>query len=240
VWKLNFSYSQILKEAHYHKIEQKKIRNLLKIFKSKRGAVICDVGFGLGNYLDFAKEIGYNTYGVDVNPHYVIQAIKNGHHAFLAGDYSNIGKMEFDLVLMSHVIEHLEPDALLVLIKQYVGLLKPDGILIIASPLLGDRFFYDISHVRPYYPQSIWHAFGQNSEELSTERTPWKLELIDINFIKDSFRTRLNRSYYVRDYNLIWFSIMRIKNYLFALIYLVTGARFGIKASWIGVYKKVI
>ncbi len=236
---MNFSYSQILKDAHYHKIEQKRIRHLLKIFNSKIDASICDIGFGLGKYLDYAKEIGYTTYGIDVNPHYVNLAKEKGHHVCLPSEEVTFITMKFDLVLLSHVIEHLEPDVLLVLMKKYVGLLKPDGILIVASPLLGDRFYYDISHVRPYYPQSIWHAFGQNNEELSFERTIWKLELIDIHFIKDSYRTRLNRSYYIDDANMVRFNLLRIINYVYALVYLLSGARFGIKASWIGVYKKV-
>lgn len=233
---MKFDYLSLIQSTHYHKHEFILIQQKL-IDSFKDSASILDVGFGQGKYLDLAKAIGYKTYGIDVNESYVNESIKNGHLCYLISEIDKIDT-KFEVVLMSHIIEHLQPSEIISVIEKYISLLGDNGILIIASPVLGERFFYDITHIRPYYPQSIWHAFGENNEELSKARSGVKIKLKDIYYIKDSYRLRNTRSYYINDGMSVSYSLVKCFNYLLALFYLFSFRKFGITSSWIGIYQK--
>ena len=76
------------------------------------------------------------------------------------------------LVFLSHLVEHLPPADLVLLIPRLCALLVPDGRLVLITPLLGERFFHDFSHIRPYYPQSLRHAFGQQTARSRSATRP--------------------------------------------------------------------
>lgn len=86
--------------------------------------------------LTFSK----NVYGVDLNAQAVRVAKKNGVHARL-GDVEKpwkARKNSFDIVLASHIIEHVvDTDQL---IKQSKQLLKKGGLLIVVTPNLAAWF----------------------------------------------------------------------------------------------------
>ena len=233
---MKFDYLSLVTAAHYHKSEFVLIEEKLRDGFIKNKALL-DVGFGQGKYLDLAKSIGYRTFGVEVNHNYIELSKNNGHECFHISELEKIDT-RFDVILMSHIIEHLQHSEIISIIEKYINLLCDNGILIIASPVLGERFYYDITHIRPYYPQSIWHAFGNNNEELSISRSGVKIKLKEIHYIKDSYRIRNTRSYYIRDGLSFSYYTIKVLNYLLALIYLMSCRRIGIKASWIGIYMK--
>lgn len=233
---MKFDYLSLVKAAHYHKYEFVLIEEKLRENFIKNKSLL-DVGFGQGKYLDLAKSIGYKTFGVDVNHSYINQSKDNGHECFHISELEKIDT-RFDVILMSHIVEHLQYSEIISVIEKYISLLCDNGILIIASPVLGERFYYDITHTRPYYPQSIWHAFGQNNEELSSSRSGVKIKLKDIHYVKDSFRIRNTRSYYINDGLSVSYYTIKLFNYLLALIYLMSFRKLGITASWIGIYEK--
>lgn len=62
------------------------------------------------------------------------------------------------MVHMSHLIEHLEVDVLLGVLRESDRVLAEGGYLVISSPLLWEGFFDDITHVRPYGPWALqWY-----------------------------------------------------------------------------------
>lgn len=230
-----FSYTKITKQAHYHRAEEQIIRAKLLSFYFK-GAKILDVGFGRGRHLSIAREIGYETYGTDVNEEYVLAGMVSGHTCYSPADLKKLD-FKFDVILISHVIEHLETVGVVELIRDCIGHMKDGSSLIIASPVLGDRFYYDMTHVRPYYPQSIWHIFGSNSEEASIKRSSERLRLVDLAYVRDSFRLRNARGYYINDGLGLIYHIIRAMNYFLASLYLLSIYKIGRNASWIGCYK---
>lgn len=234
---MSLNYSSVIGKAHYHHAEFRIIRKKLEVLHQQGKRHFFDVGFGRGKFLDLASSIGYSVHGVEVNADYIASAKSKGYRCFHLSELKTV-QQKFDVILISHVIEHLHPQELIEVLDSYIQMLDPDGILIIASPVRGDRFYYDITHIRPYYPQSIWHSFGENHEELSLGRTDHSLVLQDIHFIRDSYRTRNNRAYYIRDGLQVWFYALRIINYLLASVYLISGYRIGVRSSWLGFYSR--
>jgi len=123
--------------------------------------------------------------------------------------------------LVSHVGAELE-------------LAPAENIIEWAVATFGERFFHDFSHVRPYLPQSVRHAFGQVGAPLSFgERN--LIELVDIYFFKDPWRTRSWRSFYVGT-GASRLATLAI-NALFDGVWRASGGRLGTVASWLGVYR---
>jgi cyclopropane fatty-acyl-phospholipid synthase-like methyltransferase len=234
---MSLNYTSVIGRAHYHHAEYRMLRKKLSALYSSGKRTFFDVGFGRGKFLDLAAGGGFHVSGVEVNKQYIEHAQAKGYNCIHLDELDKINE-KFDIILISHVVEHLHSEQLIEILDRYIQMLDEHGTLIIASPVHGSRFYYDITHIRPYYPQSIWHAFGGNKEELSLERSKQSLVLRDIYFIRDSFRTRNSRAYYIRDGLGIAHTGLRFVNYFLAQLYLLSGYRIGVRASWIGFYSK--
>ncbi len=105
-----------------------------KIKKYKQKGTILDIGCSSGYLLKLAKDNGFNTYGVELNP----QAAKYGNDNYnlniLNKDLSaaNFDNNYFDIIVCSQLMEHIvNPEHLL---SEIYRVMKNDGILIIDSP----------------------------------------------------------------------------------------------------------
>jgi 2-polyprenyl-3-methyl-5-hydroxy-6-metoxy-1,4-benzoquinol methylase len=107
-----------------------------------RGRML-DVGCGDGSVLKLANELGWNTEGVDFDPAAVANATRHGLSVRLGAlKDQRYPENAFDLVLMSHVIEHV-PDPLAT-IREIRRVLRPSGMLVATTPnaaSLGHRHF---------------------------------------------------------------------------------------------------
>lgn len=96
---------------------------------------ILDIGCGAGDTLILLKNLGWNTYGVDMDSHAIENAQKRGLSQVKLGTYeylSNYPDNFFDAIRLYHVIEHIDnPSMCLKLIQQK---LKNNGELIIGTP----------------------------------------------------------------------------------------------------------
>lgn len=98
------------------------------------GARLLDVGCGNGDYLDFARAVGWSVVGVDFDPKAVSKARSRGLnvHDGSVEDLLSENRGTFDAITLSHVIEHVhDPKRLL---GNCYDLLKPDGLLWIETP----------------------------------------------------------------------------------------------------------
>ncbi|MEO9242339.1 class I SAM-dependent methyltransferase [Pseudomonas inefficax] len=220
--------------AHYQTLETRKVKQLFEHWKagSATPVSVLDYGMGHGKYLRMFRELGLQATGVDINPQYIEQAKAAGFEALHEAELEALGK-RFDVIFLSHLIEHLDPNQLLHLLDRLIALLAPQGRLVMISPVLGERFFHDFSHVRPYYPQSIRHAFGQSSSPLSFGAHE-RIVLKDIHFFRDPWRTRLWRSFYIQDTPISPFT--RALNKGFDLAWRLSDGQLGATSSWLGVY----
>jgi SAM-dependent methyltransferase len=220
--------------AHYRTLELSKVESLFRQYRSEAGRPlkVLDYGCGRGTYLRQFQAIGHELIGCDFNPDYVAEARAAGFDAY-GPDELFSGDHRFDVIYLSHLVEHLPPADLVGLVPRLCALLAPAGRLIIITPMLGERFFHDSTHVRPYYPQSIRHAFGQTQTEVMFGAASL-IELKDIYFFKDPYKTRTWRSFYVRKGLVGRFTAAL--NDAFDVAWRLSGGRIGVTTSWLGVY----
>jgi SAM-dependent methyltransferase len=98
-----------------------------------------DIGCGIGRNL---AHLGTDGVGVDPNPACVAAAREAGFEAYSP---EMLPPMDFDTLLVSHVLEHVEQPTALV--GGYLDRLRPDGRLIIMTPQEAG-FASDETHVR--------------------------------------------------------------------------------------------
>ena len=100
---------------------------------------ICDLGCGFGRLMTGLKNIGYkNVYGIDQETEAIDWCKKEG----LSADFISIKDFvlkevtnRFDLVIMSHVLEHVpKEDIISTLISIKENILKPGGTIYIIVP----------------------------------------------------------------------------------------------------------
>jgi SAM-dependent methyltransferase len=221
--------------AHYQTLEYARVERLFRSFAaaSPRPLRVLDFGCGRGKYMRCLAAVGHEVVGADANPDYVAEGRAAGFETHSPGELF-ASPADFDIVFLSHLVEHLPPAELVVLIPRLCALLAPNGRLVLITPLLGERFFHDFSHIRPYYPQSLRHAFGQQASEISFGNASL-IELKDIYFFKDPYRTRTWRSFYVG--RGMAGALTGALNRLFDGLWRLSGGRIGVTSSWLGVYE---
>jgi hypothetical protein len=110
----------------------------------------------------------------------------------------------------------------------------------VITPLLGKRFYYDPTHVRPYYPQSLRMLTG-GLDTPAAFRARTTLALEDVYFFKDSWRLREARTFYpVPPFPGLGFRRAFVSgvNHCLAWLHYLSGGRLGVKASWLGSYRR--
>lgn len=129
---------------------------------------ILDVGCGIGNFIAFdAKHIE----GVDQN----IESIQIARSRGFRVKKGLVTKLpfvsnSFDGIFCGHVIEHLYPEDALTMLYEFDRVLKPSGRIVLKTPLMYGRFYNDLTHIRPYPPESIMD-YLMFTTQTSTQRT---------------------------------------------------------------------
>jgi SAM-dependent methyltransferase len=106
-----------------------------------------DVGCGLGRNLDV---LAPGSVGVDHNPTSIRIARDHGYDAYTVDEFlasEHAAPTAFDGMLLSHVIEHLQPADGLALMRTYLPFLRPGGRVLFICPQ--ERgYASDETHVR--------------------------------------------------------------------------------------------
>jgi SAM-dependent methyltransferase len=104
---------------------------------------LLDIGCGNGEFLMYAKALGWNVEGIDFDAKAIVSAKKNGINARLGGVELYSGESElFDVISLAHVIEHVHDP--IELLKSSFKLLKKEGVFWIETPninSIGSRMF---------------------------------------------------------------------------------------------------
>lgn len=131
-------------EASYWGVRES-LKKILK--KDANSSKILEIGCGLG-YLTYSlNKSGYNAIGLDISKEALSKAIQNYGSYFICADlyeYSNLHINEYDVVIFTEVIEHLND--INSFMSSLIKLLKPDGKIILTTPN------------KSFYPESVLWA----------------------------------------------------------------------------------
>lgn len=203
--------------------------------KERKSCKLLDVGCGYGKKLKPLQDAGYDALGVEINPTLVAANQKNGLNCMTVEAFEAT-EGQFDLMLMSHIIEHFTPTDLKAFMDDYLDRLKVGGHLIIATPLMSSTFYDDFDHVKPYYPQGIMMVFVENYDEQVQYVSRNKLQLKNIWFRRRHYRPQFVEGRYLRTSTTKWWQTLE---FLSVLACRASGGKIGTKDGWIGVFKKV-
>ncbi|MDT0676806.1 class I SAM-dependent methyltransferase [Autumnicola musiva] len=142
---------------------------------------VLDIGAGNGNFADFCNH--KDIYLFEGNPSSVKYLNSKYKNVFL-GELPELPFKDdfFDVIHMSHVIEHLQPQEVYETLKEFNRCCKSGGTIIISAPLMWEGFYDDLSHVKPYNPfifqKYLCSAVGDNltREQIATNYIVEKLQ----------------------------------------------------------------
>ena len=203
-------------------------RNFLLRTLSKYGnhARILDFGCGNGRFLDVMRANKYtNLIGIETNGQTAREVCQRGYTVLR--DLSELNDSGFDVILLSHVIEHFDYKELKGLIDQLSRCLNVGGTFVVFTPLENKKFFFDFDHVKPYPPPALLELFGigKNNPFQFEIKKQWALE--DIFFRKRWFSIDYQPTLYKKKQ-----CIFRYINYLLFSLHLLTFRVVGYKDSY--------
>lgn len=178
-----------VEDKYYRKtrqVEDSYVLDFLQKTYGDRAYGILEVGSGLGRFALKLRERPNSTVCcIEKNPNL-------GKITQDAGMYTHIGDLNeielddnsFDVIHCSHVIEHLGYPQIVETLDRFYNMLKPNGYMIIRSPLLSDKFYFDIDHIRPYPPLAILAYFSNMEQQRKSDN---KIELIKVRFRRQAF-----------------------------------------------------
>jgi SAM-dependent methyltransferase len=127
-------------------------RRLADFQKFYYGNVVCEVGFGDGEFMKAAAPHSKEFRGVELNSLSLMDARENG---FVVEDnLSKFGENSFDTIILFHTFEHF-PDPLNKL-HQMMTRLKKGGQLIIEVPHAGDFLLRDAVACESFKQHTLW------------------------------------------------------------------------------------
>lgn len=125
---------------------------------------VLDIGCGRGEWLELLKELQIQAMGVDINSA-MIELCTNRNLAAVQGDaihYLTAQPAEsYNMITGFQIVEHIDSDHLLQVLKETKRVLKPDGIAIFETPnpenlIVGAcNFYMDPTHIRPIPPARL-------------------------------------------------------------------------------------
>jgi 2-polyprenyl-3-methyl-5-hydroxy-6-metoxy-1,4-benzoquinol methylase len=136
------------------------LRNWLPV-----SGVAVDLGAGRGEMVQVMSDHGLLSFGIDTDESVVAAAEQKGIDVRLSDIDSFLDKCEpssLDVVTAIQVVEHVNTDQLESWLGKIHRDLKPGGIFIAETPNphaidAFKAFWVDVTHVRPYYPESLLH-----------------------------------------------------------------------------------
>lgn len=134
---------------------------------------VLDVGCGHGILLELLRAAGIDAYGVDQSSAAVEHCrgldftVEQGPALKTLMALDTAGE-RFDGVVMSHVVEHMQPDAAMSVFCAAARILDQSGCLLVVTPnfksliVMAELFWLDPTHVRPY-PRPLLERMGREA-----------------------------------------------------------------------------
>jgi len=195
---------------------------------------ILDVGCGYGEKLIHIYNKNYNVLGVEKND-FILNEMKNqGYNVISVEEFESIKDKEYDLIIMSHIIEHFDYTSLKEFMEYYLQFLKNGGDLMIFTPTLSKDFYVDFDHVKPYHPQGIKVLFDGSNFQLQFY-SKYRLKLVEFQYRKSPFFITFTRKQLLGQKD----RLTALINLLSIIIYKLSFKTISRKTGWAGVYRKI-
>lgn len=188
-------FDNIYQLVKNHTLNQK--LKLIHSFNTSEKTIL-DVGAGTGDFLKVCKNNNWKVSGVE--PSEKARNFATEKNINLKEDISNFEGMQFDVISLWHVLEHI-PN-LIEYINQLKKLLKPNGVLIIAVPNFKS---YDANHYKEFWaaydvPRHLWH-FSKTSitklfslVDMKVEKTlPMKFDSFYVSLLSEKYKAEKSR-----------------------------------------------
>jgi 2-polyprenyl-3-methyl-5-hydroxy-6-metoxy-1,4-benzoquinol methylase len=129
----------------------------------RNAAPVLDIGCGRGEFLGLLAEAGVEARGIDLDEDMVAYARGAGHDVEQADAITYLEGVPAESlggVFCSHVVEHLQPPAIVRLLELAADRIRPGGTLVAETPnprTLGilPGFFADLTHAQPLHPETL-------------------------------------------------------------------------------------
>ena len=223
----------MLKNKFFVDFEKKNLLSLVRSYSRSRKAAIrvLDVGCGFGRNIEVLEALeGVDVVGVDVNVEALAFNRAKGRSIFHPEDDG--WKRKYDVIVMSHIIEHFLPEDLVNFMDGYLDFLKEGGRLIIATPLLSSYFYDDFTHVKPYVPESLLMIYGSVNPQVSINSNHC-LDLASLWFRRSPFKIRRVRMRYLGG---LGGKAIALINGGLALVFSLSFGLVGAKDGWLGMF----
>ncbi|MCJ8277318.1 MAG: class I SAM-dependent methyltransferase [Bdellovibrionales bacterium] len=211
-------------------------RSIKKVLKPlPRSSKVLDVGCGYGDKIKQLQKLGFTDFvGVEKNPEIVKAMNDDGHKVFTLDQIEEgLEKNSFDLLVLSHIIEHFDYQGLKDFIEFYLGYLKEGGTLLIVTPTLSSTFYNDFDHVKPYNVQAINNVF-QNEKMQVQFGSPHRLKILDFYFRKSPLLAFFPyRGHVLGRRN----PLIDLLNLVIAFGFKLSGGTLGKVTGWVATYK---
>jgi O-antigen chain-terminating methyltransferase len=124
----------------------------------RANAPLLDIGCGRGEWLSLLRDHNFVGYGVDSNPGMVQACMQDGFLVQQEDGLTHLRGLPAESlggVTAFHVIEHLSPPILEMLLDEILRVLKPQGIVILETPdprnvsVASRTFYLDPTHQKP-------------------------------------------------------------------------------------------
>lgn len=149
-------------------------------------AVVADIGAADGSFARFLnlKERYPNLVLLDQNPESIEKLRKpfSRVEKYHAPERLPFKDASVGFIHLSHIAEHLSYQELYEFLKECDRVLAPKGVLAISTPLLWERFYDDLSHVKPYNPEVFLHYLTRTKSDASAEAISGSYGVCDLTY----------------------------------------------------------
>ncbi|MHB1004347.1 MAG: class I SAM-dependent methyltransferase [Chloroflexota bacterium] len=160
------------------------MKYILRHLPVNRDALVLDLGCGYGRYVRACSEAGYSrVIGIDISAQQVRYAretlgLANVVQADAFG-YLTDHQGEYDAVLLLDVLEHLELEPSLALLRMVRTAMREGGVLVVQTPNalapLSPHRYQDVTHHRAYSTRSMSQSLamtGFGEQDVAHYETP--------------------------------------------------------------------
>lgn len=199
-------------------------------------STILDVGCGYGDKIEELLSLGYNNVsGVEINKTLVDKACEKGLNVISVDEFDmGHNKGQYDVLVMSHIIEHFQYQDLIQFMESYLECLKPGGLLLVATPIMNPSFYDDFDHVKPYTHIGILSIFGGKATQVQYHSSH-TLELVDLYYLRLAYQLKFYRALEIHN---MLYRVPRLINRLSHLVYRLSFRLIGQPKAWIGLFRK--